>query len=237
MLLSQLRVLLTELLYPPRCEACHRPGTYFCADCLTAIAPFPAPRCPRCDMPLASDTADCARCRRHDIPTLNGLRVCGNYTSPLQNAIHALKYNRFRDIAVPLSTLLAEAWQTRGVAVDGLIPVPLHSERLHARGFNQAELLAHTMAHTLAVPLYTDYMVRTRPTRPQVGLQRDARLQNVQGAFEATEAVRGGRWLLVDDVCTSGATLEGCATALRQQGAKLVWAITLARPFSDSADS
>ncbi|MGH2543928.1 MAG: ComF family protein, partial [Ardenticatenaceae bacterium] len=115
--------------------------------------------------------------------------------------------------------------------VDGLLPIPLHSMRLRERGFNQSALLAEVMAAALLYPVRDDLLWRERATAPQVGLKPEERQRNVQGAFRAVPDAAGGAWLLVDDVCTTGATLEASAHALRAQGARAVWAITLARPF------
>lgn len=232
---QQLKELVGELLYPPRCEACKRLGTYFCSACLAKITPLTLPRCPRCDRPI-NDTNpllshnQCRECRQQ-FPSLNGLRVFGIYQSPLKEAIHALKYTRFPAVAHPLGQKLAEHWRVQGVAVDGVIPVPLHAERVQQRGYNQSTLLADVLCDSLGIPLYDNLVQRVRSTRPQVGLSRQERLQNVADAFEADPVVSSGNWLLVDDVCTSGATLEGCAAALRAKGAVQVWAAVLARPL------
>lgn len=232
---QQLKELVWELLYPPRCEACKRLGTYFCSTCLAQITPLPLPRCPRCDRqindtnPLLSNN-QCRECRQQ-FPSLNGLRVFGVYQSPLKEAIHALKYTCFPPVARPLGESLADYWQSQTIKVDGVIPVPLHAERVRQRGYNQSTLLAEVIRDLLGLPLYDDMVQRVRPTRPQVGLKYQERLENVADAFEADPAVSGRMWLLVDDVCTSGATLEGCAAALRTKGATQVWAVVLARPI------
>lgn len=233
---QQLKALVWELLYPPRCEACKRLGTYFCSACLAQIAPpLSLPRCPRCDRPQDSTNPltalnTCLACDQQ-FPSLNGLRVFGGYQSPLKEAIHALKYTRFPAVAHPLGQKLADLWQAQKIDVDGVIPVPLHAERVQQRGYNQSTLLAEVVCERLRIALYDNLVQRVRPTRPQVGLNYQERLQNVADAFEADPTVSGTRWLLVDDVCTSGATLEGCAAALRAKGAMQVWALVLARPL------
>lgn len=160
--------------------------------------------------------------------------MVGIHETPLREAIHALKYNAFPAIARPLGEHLAEIWRTRGTQVDGVIPVPLHTERLQQRGYNQSALLAETLCDIVGLPLYDNLIYRTRSTRPQVGLTHAERLQNVADAFAATPDVAGKQWLLVDDVCTTGATLEGCAAALWAKGALQVWAVVLARPTGGS---
>ncbi len=157
--------------------------------------------------------------------------MVGPHVEPLRGAIHALKYQDRTALAVPLGHLLAERWlDVTPQQVDGLVPVPLHPQRLRERGYNQATLLASAMAPVLALPIQEGLLRRERPTPPQVGLAQQARLRNVAGAFQATGDVAGGRWLLVDDVCTTGATLQACAQTLHAAGADTVWAITLTRP-------
>lgn len=221
----------SDLLFPPRCAGCQQPGVIFCAACLDGIALFPEPRCARCDLPLASSDAPlCRACAHREHSALDGLRVVGPHSEPLRGAIHALKYERRAALAAPLGERLAARWRADGTRVDGLVPVPLHPERERERGFNQSERLAEAMSEPLGLPVRTELLHRARATRPQVGLARGERLANVAAAFLATPGVAGGRWLLVDDVCTTSATLEACAEALRAQGASAVWAITLARP-------
>jgi ComF family protein len=118
---------------------------------------------------------------------------------------------------------------------DAIIPVPLHYEREQERGYNHAQLLAEVCAAHLHVPLRSDIIVRHRATAAQVGLNAQARQQNVVGAFECTQAFRSGQLqgrtlLLLDDVCTTGATLGACARPLFAAGAKFVWGLVLARP-------
>ncbi len=223
--------LLSDLLFPPRCVSCQQPGALLCTACIARIVPFPEPRCPRCDLPLPRAGAPCATCRR-SVSFLDGMRVGGPHQEPLRGMIHALKYHKRRALALPLGTLLAQRWQAAPAGtVDGILPVPLHPERLRERGFNQSELLAQSVAGTLGVPLRGDLLWRERATVPQVGLSRQERLLNVADAFCAHPDAAGGRWLLVDDVCTTGATLEASAHALREQGACSLWALTLARAY------
>lgn len=232
--LRDLGQLLADLLFPPRCAGCRQPGHLLCSTCEAAIARFPPPCCPRCDLPLAAPAPRCAPCHRGQLADLDGMRVLGPHVAPLREAVHALKYGGRRALGEVLGNRLAAHWQARpGGPLDGLIPVPLHAERQRDRGYNQAEVLAEGMAPRLRLPVRAALLCRRRATPQQVGLDRQARLQNVAGAFVATPGVAGGRWLLVDDVCTTGATLDACAAALRAAGAESVWAITLARPTPD----
>lgn len=221
---------LQELLFPPRCVGCRTAGDHLCAACLDRIDRFAEPTCPRCDLPTTRPRSRCHACQRTTTSALTGLRVVGPHTEPLRAAIHALKYEGRRSLAVPLGELMATRWHDAGVPIDGIIPIPLHPERQRARGYNQSALLAEMVAQLSGIPLQPEVAWRARATSPQVGLDRAQRQENVQGAFGAAATAAGGRWLLTDDVCTTGATLEACAGALRAVGAREVWALTLARP-------
>jgi ComF family protein len=138
-------------------------------------------------------------------------------------------------MAEPLGQLLAETYIDYKLQADILLPVPLHPERLRERGYNQSALLARTCANKLGITYREDLLVRQRATSPQVGLSFHERLCNVSGAFQAafpftTEALAGRRILIVDDVCTTGATIEACAAPLFAAGARSVWGLVLARP-------
>jgi ComF family protein len=153
------------------------------------------------------------------------------YGHPVSLAIHAFKYRGRKDLARPLAGYLIAYLQTHPLPFDGLVPVPLHPERRAARGFNQSELLAHAVGSALGLPVYEGVIARVRATPPQVHLKRQQRLENVKDAFAATVpgALRGGRFLLIDDVCTTGATLQAAAQALHEAGADEIWALTVAR--------
>lgn len=125
---------------------------------------------------------------------------------------------------------MAEGWNRFALEADLLVPVPISRTRQRQRGYNQAAMLARALAENVAIPFYPQALHRVRSTPSQVGLDRNARRENVRGAFVADPRwVRGKRVVVVDDVCTSGATLEACAAALYQAGAVSVWGFTLAR--------
>ncbi len=151
----------------------------------------------------------------------------------MRDCIHALKYDGVIRLAEPLGLLLAHTYSNYGMHADMLLPVPLHNERHKQRGFNHAHLLARVCSSATGVPLREQVLVRSRATHAQVGLNASDRRQNVAGAFSiiaeaATTYVRGRRILIVDDVCTTGATLDACATTLFQAGALSVWGLVLA---------
>ncbi len=129
-----------------------------------------------------------------------------------------------------LGQILHRMWREQGLQAEVLVPVPLHPDRERERGFNQAMLLARELGRLAGVPVDGTCLRRVRATPPQVGLSREERQRNVAGAFRCTEgAAQGKRVALVDDVCTTGATLYAAGQALLEGGAKEVWAVTVAR--------
>jgi ComF family protein len=149
----------------------------------------------------------------------------------LRQAIHQLKYDSLRALAAPLGELMGQGWEylaPRGIEIDAIVPVPLHHRRQRERGYNQAALLARVLGQKLGVPVDEGMLARIRHTRPQVGLNVAQRQANLLGAFQHIgSGASRKRLLLVDDVCTSGSTLQEAAAALRQGGASKVWAYTL----------
>ena len=133
-------------------------------------------------------------------------------------------------MAKPLGGLMAAYWQQHPMTVDVIVPVPLHADRLRERGYNQAALLAHELARQARLAVDEQTLVRKRATASQIKLDAKQRKENVHDAFYCSDSsLAGKRVLLVDDVCTTGATLEACAIALQESGALSVQALTLAR--------
>lgn len=165
--------------------------------------------------------ATCRTCRRGGGP-FTPRRAAGLHDGPLRTMIHALKYGGRRSLAQPLGAMLREAADDWLRAADAVVPVPLHPLRRWRRGFNQADDIARRLGRPVIRPIR-----RAHHTRPQMELPRSVRLRAVRGAFRlvrryagrAPSAVRGQRLLLVDDVITTGATVEACATLLREAGA------------------
>jgi ComF family protein len=148
----------------------------------------------------------------------------------LRQAIHRFKYERLAGMAEPLGSLLADCWQALDLHADWLIPVPLHHARERERGYNQAALLARQLARRTTIPVLEHGLRRTRVTAVQMELNAAQRKQNVAGAFACEEPrVKAKRVVVIDDVCTTGATLEACAEAVLQAGAASVVGLTLAR--------
>ena len=206
-----------------------------CPSCIARIQPLPSPLCQHCSAPLSPNGA-CKTCYYHRL-SLSGLRAVGTFQEPLRAYIHALKYEGNTRLAQPLGHLLAQAYMTYNIQADIIVPVPLHSEREHQRGYNHAHLLAEVCSSTLGIPLHTELLVRQRATVAQVDLKLRDRRQNVAGAFVCSPAFATGalfkrKILIIDDVCTTGSTLEACAAPLFAAGAMTVWGLVLARPVS-----
>jgi ComF family protein len=162
--------------------------------------------------------------------------MVGPYQEPLRSYIHALKYYGNKRLARPLGTLLAQSYQRTQLAANMIIPVPLYTERQQQRGYNQAQLLAEVCSAALGIPFHVSLLIRVRATAAQAQLPINERQKNMAGAFilhpkSNTRAVSKRNILLIDDVCTTGATLEACAAPLFAAGAHTVWGLVLARPL------
>ncbi|HSM19529.1 MAG TPA: ComF family protein [Hyphomicrobiales bacterium] len=235
---------LFSALFPDTCRICDLPLAGFsvapvCQVCLAELAPSrPILRCLRCARGFATREAvsagPCGICQR-EAPAFDRAAVAGPYEGALRRAIHLLKYDRMTPLARPLGERLALAASDFS-GYDAIVPAPLHWGRRWDRGFNQADLLAREVSRRTGVPL-DRRLLRTRPTPPQAGLSATERRLNVRGAFKAAggkEAIRGKKLIVVDDVMTTGATLEACARALKRVGAAEVAVLTLARADLES---
>ena len=218
---------LLDIIYPPRCPGCGRIGFTFCEACQARIEPIPAPVCGRCGRPV-DQPGLCPICRTTP-SSLERITSSAVFASPLREAIHSLKYNNARALAAPLGARMAAYWQQEGFSADVIVPVPLHKSRLAERGYNQSLLLARAVSRATGIHLDEQMVVRHKATQQQALLNAAERRENVKGAFECRGDAAGLRIALIDDVCTTGNTLEACAAVLKAAGAASVWAFTLAR--------
>ncbi len=160
---------------------------------------------------------------------LKQIRAAVLFTHPASKLIHTLKYNGAFALAKPLAQMMAAAWGAWQVPVDLVLPIPLHASRERERGYNQSALLARAFCQKVGLPCAEEVLQRTRFTTPQVGLSATERLENVQDAFATKGALQGKRVLLIDDVCTTGATMAAAALALQKAGAHAVSGYCVAR--------
>jgi ComF family protein len=227
-----------DLLLPPACLLCGarlptgHSATDLCPQCRAGL-PQPAPaRCPLCAVAYRSPTPSlhhCDSCLRHPPPFVK-VHAAGPYAGTLQNAIQRFKYHGQLPLERPLGTLLAETVAGGGGSRPDLVAaVPLHKNRLRARGYNQALQLARQVGRHLGVPVAPELLRRIRDTAAQQGLDAAARNSNLHGAFAAPRPVAGRRILLVDDVMTTGATARECAAVLRKAGAACIEVAVLGR--------
>lgn len=239
---------LFSLFFPASCRVCRHSIERFtttpvCAACVNAVRACPDARCRKCGLFLQTATvlhglATCRVCRSGAF-VFEQARSFAWYDDTLRTLIHLLKYQGFQPLAKPLGAWLGSlTTEFERQQFDLVIPVPLHVKRQRQRGFNQAALLAAHVSQAQGIPLGARNCVRVRDTRPQTGLRAAERRKNVAGAFQVprAESVKGRRVLLIDDVMTTGATVNSCARALLDAGAQGVWVVTLARVHPRNVD-
>ncbi len=215
-MLSDWWAALLDIIYPPRCPVCRRPVDAHGAWCPVCLAPV-----------LAGHELNLAGRR---LAALASCRVLCDYTAGVKTLLHLLKFRGSTRAAASLAWLLAARPEgLRPEGIQAVVPVPLHSGRLAERGYNQTELIFRSWSERQGWP-WLDTLVRTRPTTPQWELTPAARRRNVRGAFALAcpETVRGKTILLVDDIVTTGATMNECAKVLRRGGAAKVLGLALA---------
>ncbi len=221
---------ITDFMLPPSCVCCGQSGSTFCADCHFSVQLLPSPLCGQCSYPLQRGKREsCDICRRYSL-RLDRLVSVAFHQGALQRAIHSFKYQRNRALAHSLGEMVLQALPADLPPQTLLAPVPLSDEQLRERGFNQAGILANYVGRSLDIPVETSTLRRVRDSKTQVGLNMAERRQNVADAFRTEANVFSRRSVvLVDNVCTTGATLVACAEALRAAGVTQVWTVTLAR--------
>lgn len=230
------------LIYPNICQLClEEPATadvgFVGPSCERQVRRIRSPFCSRCGLPYSGDFSgsfSCANCQGIHFHFASA-RAAVQTSGPVLEALHRYKYEQalwFEPFLVQL--LLASALPELGnMSFDGIVPVPLHSVRQRERTFNQAERLGAPLARSLGISLRTDLVQRLKPTATQTHLSRVARHANVRHAFSpapnAPPALAGSRWIVFDDVFTTGATTNAVAGVLRDMGAEQIIVWTLAR--------
>jgi len=233
---------LLELIFPPVCLLCERPGReVICTSCRERFALIEPPYCVQCGRPLPESAAAgtiCGQCRQSP-PQFDGARAVGLHTTTLREAVLRLKFARRQSLAEPLAELLAERVMSEQTdagglpweSLTGVVPVVLHPRRRNWRGFDQAVLLSRRLAKLADLPCCEQALVRSKDTAPQIGLTPTQRRTNMKDAFAVPqpEIVVGESLLLIDDVYTTGSTLNEAAKVLHRAGAESVWALTITR--------
>ena len=227
--LSKLRGIALDLLFPQRCIGCGEEGMLICHACRKSLIRIMPPICPLCGRPQPSGIV-CSHCvsRRTGI---DGIRSPFRFDGLMRQAVHQFKYKNLRSFSGLMAAMLRDYLQQNPLPSEVLVPVPLHPRRLRERGYNQSELLARELSRLTGIPLNCNFFRRTRYLSPQALTDFvEERLENVYQAFSCcNSALQGKQVLLIDDVSTSGATLDSCALTLKSAGAVSVWGLVLAR--------
>jgi len=236
--LRSIKEFLLDLLFPVFCFGCGREGSYLCQDCLALIEILEYQYCPFCYPPkIVSDGKTCQKCRRDK--KLTGLFSATSYENFLiKRIINQFKYEPLvKELAKTLASLIITHFLLLNKSPQQiwiksiLVPVPLDKTREKERGFNQAKELAKELSKILEIPLVSDCLIKIKETRPQVELKKEEREENIKGVFlcQRPEEIKGRKILLVDDIYTTGSTLEEGARVLKEAQAKEVWGVVIAR--------
>ena len=220
---------IVDFLFPRRCIGCGKFGDFLCSRCLKAL-PYLGEVCPRCGRPQPGGNV-CPSCWVWH-SRIDGVRSVFRFEGIVRQAIYELKYHSLKALATPLAGFLAEYLMLKTIPGEVLVPVPLHPRRIRERGYNQAGLLARGLGELTELPVIAGCLYRAKDSSPQARTTIvTERHHNVAEAFSCRSSQLAGRQvLLIDDVCTSGATLEACAVAVKDAGgAASVWGLTLAR--------
>jgi len=245
--LQNVRGALASVFFPAPCRLCGElldtaARIPICRTCLASLRPLSGPSCGRCGRPFASSVAVevenlplCHMCRR-GLYDFDFARSYGAYTEAMAGAIMLLKYHGVTPLAAWFAAGLRETLNRHReiCAADVVVPVPAHALRLRERGYNHAELIAKPLARSLGLPCRSYLLVRSRPRPDKLRLTVRERWRSVRGVYTIRQGLRVDnlRFLLVDDVLTTGATLDACSRALRKAGAAKVVALTVARAIS-----
>jgi ComF family protein len=229
--------LLLDVALPTLCAACREPvaGDGVCARCWSQLSFIAPPYCPRLGIPFIYDPGPELLSMQAiaNPPAYQRARAAVRYDEVAKTLVHALKYQDRTDLAPTMGRWMARAGSELLDGADLLVPVPLHWRRAWSRRYNQSGALAGVIARQTRAKVAGDVLRRVRPTQQQIGLSRVERAANVQGAFQVapdnTAAVQGRRIILIDDVLTSGATVDACARALLRAKAEQVDVLVFAR--------
>ncbi|GER93367.1 ComF family protein [Dissulfurispira thermophila] len=222
---------LLNIFFSAKCPICGNESDYhlynpFCTRCWRGIERYSGPACNICGMPTTSNLSTiCELCLKKP-PAFSKVLYYGIYDGALKEAIHLLKFNGVKRLSGPLSLMLSELPIPKA---DGIIPVPLHPNRLYKREFNQTASISRHLSKNLKIPLMIDVLKKIKETPPQTDVSGKERFKNIRNAFKVCREINGMNLLLIDDVITTGATIRECSKVLIKAGAKSVVVIALAR--------
>ena len=221
---------LVDLFFPARCPGCQTVSIQWCPECQKRISLVESPICPKCGRQSIFSPDLCESCRLGVNSDIDEIRSWALFDGSVRKAVHHLKYQGNGGLGEVLSQYLIDILRNLPWQIDMVIPVPLAPLRFQTRGYNQSMFLARPLAYYYGFVLNQHALVRYKETRSQVGLNTFQRQQNVQGAFQANkQEVNHKNILLIDDVLTTGATINEAARSLKKAGARCVYGITLAQ--------
>lgn len=217
-----------DWLYPPHCAGCGKIGTRWCPQCADQVRLIAPPYCPTCGAPIRPGET-CPECKAHPAQ-FDRLRSWASFEGPVREALHHLKYKRDLGLAEVFTQPLIEIIAREGWNFDSVIPIPLSKTHYQERGYNQAREIALPVALIMKKEFIPSAVSRVKETSSQITLTAHQRYANLQDAFWANPAkLKGRNVLLIDDVATTGATLNSCARTLREAGAKTIYCLTVAK--------
>lgn len=224
---------LIKLLYPDVCPVCSEVMTDeagICTECKRKLRYIHNPRCLKCGKQITDDEKQyCQDCRTHNHVFRQGIAVWG-YTDGIKQAIYRFKYQNCRCFAEIFANEIADMYSEyiKKWGAQAIIPVPLHADRLAQRGFNQAKLVADALAKLTGIPSDDTVLVRNKSTLPQKELDDKERFKNIENAFIITEnVVKYKKVIILDDIYTTGATMDACARVLHEGGVRDVYSVVL----------
>lgn len=233
----KIKKFLLDLIFPIECVGCGKEGQWICNNCLNKINvnSYHYSNCSLCNK-LSENGIPGEICSSHKL-NLDGLWIAADYNNEIiQKAIHNFKYNFIEDLHCELSLIIIkfltqfENYFIINNFFDYIVPVPLHKRRGAERGFNQSELLAVPISRKINCPVNTFSLERKKYTVPQVSLSGEGRRKNLLGAFFCVkkEEINGKNIILIDDIYTTGSTMEECSKVLKEAGAQKVWGLVVA---------
>lgn len=224
---------MVDLVFPPTCGGCKASGVRWCHNCQEQTKKILPPICSLCGQIIPTNGL-CKRCLTSP-PYFKAIRSWAEFGGPIRNALHDIKYRKNIGLGESLSQHLVNLLRQNNWDIDLVIPVPLGDEREKQRGYNQAALIAKPLASYLQLPYNPRTLRRIRETISQVELSLVERQTNVKGAFQACrQHVHAKSILIIDDVTTSGSTLNACSKTLIEVGARAVYGLTVARAVLNS---
>jgi ComF family protein len=226
--MAKLKRIALDLLFPRYCIGCGREGDFICARCQESLTFITPPICVKCGRPISKGTK-CSQCIDERI-MIDGIRAPFAFEGLVRQAVHKLKYQNIRALTGTFAMFLFDCMNKNALSADVLLPVPLHPKRLRERGYNQSYLLARELGRLCDLPVIDNYLIRCVNTPPQAQSSGvNERRKNIRNAFRCRDDSLDGKGvLLIDDVATSGSTLNTCAEELKSSGAASVWGLVVA---------